>query len=100
MKFILRDFNDRNGQPAHWPYLRLSEVLLSYAEAINEYVGMPNTTAYDCVNEVRERVGLSALHEKMGRTSSVLCCANGRSNSGSRRFAGSELIRWGRDRFP
>ena len=22
MKFILRDFNDRNGQPAHWPYLR------------------------------------------------------------------------------
>lgn len=61
MKFIMREESDRRGIPVHWPYLRLSEVLLSYAEAINEYDGKPNTTAYDCINQIRNRVGLGNL---------------------------------------
>lgn len=61
VKFILTEESDRADIGAHWPYLRLPEVLLSYAEAINESEGGPNNTAYDCINEIRERVGLSEL---------------------------------------
>lgn len=60
MKFILQTESDRDTPP-QWPYLRLSEVLLSYAEAINEFKGGPDPTAYDCINQVRNRVGLPNL---------------------------------------
>lgn len=59
MKFVMREESDRVGLPVHWPYLRYSEVLLSYAEAINECNGGPNDLAYDCVKQIRERVGLT-----------------------------------------
>ncbi len=49
------------GAVDSWPYLRLAEVFLSYAEAINEANGAPNSVAYDMVNRVRNRVGLSDL---------------------------------------
>lgn len=44
-----------------WPYLRLSEILLSYAEALNEANGGPTAEAYAAINRVRNRVGLSNL---------------------------------------
>lgn len=59
MKFVMREESDRSGLPVQWPYLRLSEVLLSYAEAINEYNGRPDDLAYDCLRQIRERVGLT-----------------------------------------
>ncbi|MDR1153762.1 MAG: RagB/SusD family nutrient uptake outer membrane protein, partial [Bacteroidales bacterium] len=43
----------------HWPYLRLAEIYLSYAEALNE-VGR-TSEAFGYVNEVRARVGLNGL---------------------------------------
>ena len=52
---------DRVGRPIQWPYLRFAEVLLSYAEALNEFNGGPDALAYDCVNRVRNRVGLGNL---------------------------------------
>lgn len=61
MKFILQANSDRDDRPTQWPYLRLPEVLLSYAEAINEYKSGPDQTAYDCINQIRARVGLPAL---------------------------------------
>ena len=45
----------------HWPHLRLPEIYLTYAEAINEYNGAPTPEAYRCVNIVRNRVGLKDL---------------------------------------
>lgn len=60
-KFIMEKEADRVGRPIQWPYLRFAEVLLSYAEAINEYNGGPNALAYNCVNSVRNRVGLCDL---------------------------------------
>ena len=48
-----------------WPAMRLAEVLLSYAEAINEANGGPNTEAFDLVDRVRKRVGLSGLDRSM-----------------------------------
>ena len=59
MKFILQAASDRQNRPVQWPYLRLPEVLLSYAEAINEVEGPENALSY--VNQVRNRVGLSDL---------------------------------------
>jgi starch-binding outer membrane protein, SusD/RagB family len=61
-KFLL----ERNGATSinsivQWPYLRLSEIYLSYAEAINEASGGPTPEAYEAVNKVRNRVGLSNL---------------------------------------
>ena len=51
-----------------WPAMRLAEVFLSYAEAINEVNGGPNDIAYSYVNKVRNRVGLSDLPKDMDQT--------------------------------
>lgn len=44
-----------------WPYMRYSEVLLIYAEALNEAKGAPDGEAYDAINKVRKRAGLDPL---------------------------------------
>lgn len=61
-KFVL-DQNTATsyGSVVHWPYLRLAEIYLSYAEASNEFKNGPDAEAYRCVNIVRNRVGLSNL---------------------------------------
>lgn len=61
MKFIMQRTEDRANRPTQWPYLRLPEVMLSYAEAINEVRQGPDDTAFKMVNDVRARVGLSKL---------------------------------------
>lgn len=53
------------GAVDSWPLLRLAEVFLSYAEAINEANGGPTVEAYDLVDRVRKRVGLSGLNRSM-----------------------------------
>lgn len=50
-----------NGLPMVWPYIRLAEIYLIYAEAANQYEGAPSAKAYERVNAVRARVGLNAL---------------------------------------
>lgn len=51
-----------SSTPAHWPALRLSDLMLTYAEAKlqskNDYAG-----AIDLVDQVRARVGLGSLKE-------------------------------------
>lgn len=44
-----------------WPYMRYSEILLIYAEALSEANSGPGTDAYKAVNEVRKRAGLDDL---------------------------------------
>lgn len=66
MKFILQQTADRTQYRPQWPYLRLPEVYLSYAEIVNQLDG-PTTEAYKYVNKVRSRVGLSGLREKMDK---------------------------------
>lgn len=41
-----------------WPYLRLPEIYLSYAEALNEVNNGPTLIAYEYLNKTRERVGV------------------------------------------
>ena len=44
-----------------WVFMRYEETLLMYAEAMNEYLGVPVASVYNAVNQVRERVGMPAL---------------------------------------
>lgn len=44
---------------------KLSELYLSYAEALNEYYDSPTTEAYKAVNDIRERSGMPSLPDKL-----------------------------------
>lgn len=44
-----------------FPYMRYSEVLLIYAEALNESGNSPSEEAYAALNKVRQRAGLDPL---------------------------------------
>lgn len=54
-------FWDREAEPngqnseQNYPYMRYSEVLLMYAEALNEVNGAPTDEAYAAINRVRDR---------------------------------------------
>jgi hypothetical protein len=47
------------GSNDNWPVLRYADVLLMYAEALNEQSFIPDGPAYTYLNKVRERAGLS-----------------------------------------
>ena len=44
-----------------YPILRLADLYLLYAEALNEYLDAPNQEVWDYVNLVRERAGLETV---------------------------------------
>lgn len=67
MKHILQEKSDRAGRPVQWSYLRLAEMMLDYAEVINESQGGPTAEAYRLVNEVRSRVGLGPVRGGMSQ---------------------------------
>ena len=48
-----------------WPMIRLSELYLNYAEAINESNG-PNSDAYAALNVIRNRAGIQSVEEAWG----------------------------------
>ncbi len=64
-KFQNDHWKDEEGyrSPNNWRYIRYADVLLMYAEAINE-TGGPDQ-AYQYVDRVRERVGLARLSDVM-----------------------------------
>lgn len=53
-----------------WPMLRYAEILLTYAEAANEYSGtsdddiVDDDMIYTCINELRDRAGLPSISGK------------------------------------
>lgn len=52
----------QNGESdADFIYLRYADVLLMYAEALNEIYAGPNSIAYDAINAVRNRAGIGDL---------------------------------------
>lgn len=59
-KFIL-DFQKNKSKPTLWPYLRLSEIYLTYAEALTMKGRFGEAIAQ--VDAVRSRVGLKGLQE-------------------------------------
>ncbi len=60
LKFI-PDALPTTPQIVNCPIFRVNEVLLSYAEALNEFSAAPPPEAYDAVNKVRNRSGMPNL---------------------------------------
>jgi starch-binding outer membrane protein, SusD/RagB family len=56
------DQNTRTIVPYTWPAIRLSELYLMYAEALNESAG-PSQEAYQYIDSVRARAGLKGVVE-------------------------------------
>lgn len=56
-----------NGHIIQWPHLRIAEIYLSYAEALNEYNNGPNELAYHYVDKVRARVGMKGLKKGLSK---------------------------------
>ncbi len=50
-----------NNQSTNFPLIRYADVLLMYAEAVNEVNNGPNLEAYNAINKVRTRAGLPSL---------------------------------------
>jgi hypothetical protein len=92
-KFILDKTNATSiGAPAQWPYLRLAEIYLSYAEALNQ-VGRTED-AFTWVDQVRARVGLKGLKDSYpSRTWTKEVFLNEVLDERSREF-GLEDVRW------
>ncbi len=86
--------NDKSN--ANWYYLRYSDVLLLYAEALNEQLGGPNDAAYAAVNKVRNRAGVPTLASGMDQESFRQAIRDERAYElcfeGHRKM---DLIRWG-----
>lgn len=60
-KYYDPSVNPSTGESGiNFPIIRFADVLLEYAEALNEKNG-PVTEAYDAINKVRVRAGLAAL---------------------------------------
>lgn len=99
-KYTLK-FNDQpfiaNNYDNNWPYLRYADVLLMYAEAINEAGKGPDQLAYDQINAVRKRAGLGALPAGLGKNAFAMALEHERrvelAFEGHRWF---DLVRTGR----
>lgn len=80
----------------NFPLLRLADVKLLYAEAINETNGGPNSIAYQQVNDIRNRAGLPNLPSGLSKAQFLDRIMKERSiefvAEGNRHF---DLVRWG-----
>lgn len=98
---------DRNAaygaRKCHWPIIRLPEIYLSYAEAMNELNETNNAnslgkTAYDYVNMVRNRVGLRDLPKGLDKDSFREAVMRERAcEFGFEQVRFFDLIRWKRE---
>lgn len=88
MKYILQQADDRST-PEQWSNTRLAEIMLGYAEALNEVNPEPTEEAYNMVNQVRARVGLSELPEGLSHDNFLKAVLRERALE-----LGFEEVRW------
>ena len=96
IKYTQKHISDANYTNSNWHILRYSDVLLLYAEALNELNKKPVEDAYEAVNKVRRRAGLSDLKTGMSYEEFRQAVRDERSYElcfeGHRK---QDLIRWG-----
>lgn len=54
-----------------YPYMRVAELYLSYAEADFEYDGTLSEYGYECLNKIRRRCGLPTFQESWSRAGGI-----------------------------
>lgn len=90
------DKKNKNLTAINFPILRYSDVLLMIAECENETHSQPTTEAYNCINEVRKRAGISKLPQNLDTEDFRQAVKDERAMElcfeMTRRF---DLIRWG-----
>lgn len=98
MKFILQENADRANRPVQWPYLRLSEIMLDYAEVLTMANGAPTDQAIKLVDDVRARVGLSGYAgKKYTKEEFVDIILNEKAlELGFEEVRWFDLVRWGK----
>jgi hypothetical protein len=98
-KFLLeRNSSTSVGSIVHWPYLRLAEIYLSAAEALNEVNGGPTSEAYRFVNLIRARVGLPGLPDDLNKEEFREAVLQERAKElGYEEVRWFDLIRWKRE---
>ena len=88
--------SDANYTNTNWYLLRYSDVLLLYAEALNELNKAPTADAYAAINMVRRRAGLDNLQTGLSYEMFQQAVRDERSHElcfeGHRR---QDLVRWG-----
>ena len=97
LKKFLLDRNDATSTQSivQWPYLRLAEIYLTYAEAINEFNGGPTAEAYEAVNTVRARVGLGELPTNLNQVAFRKAVLNERAcELGFEENRWYDIVRW------
>lgn len=97
MKFILQEGADRANRPVQFSHTRLAEMMLGYAEVLNEVNNGPSAEAYKLVNDVRARVGLSELASGMNHDQFFEAVLRERAlELGFEEVRWFDLIRWNR----
>lgn len=95
-KFVLDRQGEYHQQPIHWPVLRLAEIYLSYAEALNECGN--SSEAYKYLNAVRARVGVGPLAPGLGKEAFREAVLNERAcEFGWEEVRFFDMIRWKRE---
>ncbi|MFT3702088.1 MAG: RagB/SusD family nutrient uptake outer membrane protein [Agriterribacter sp.] len=65
--FALTPLTNQSQSGINFPVIRYADILLLYAETLNEINGAPTQEAYDAINRVRERVHISDLPEGLSQ---------------------------------
>lgn len=95
-KFVLDRQGEYKQRIVQWPYLRMAELYLSYAEALNECNQTP--AAYTYINYVRNRVGLGNLTPGLDKTAFREAVLRERAcEFGWEEVRFFDLIRWKRE---
>ena len=81
------------------PFLRYADVLLMYAEAVNEIDGAPNETIYNYVKQLRDRAGIQTLpfstYNNHDAFLQFIKNERGRELFGEMNIRKFDLMRWG-----
>jgi hypothetical protein len=66
--YSISPLNDQTISGVNYPVIRYADVLLSYAEVLNELNGGPTADAYSAINLVRSRANVAALTPSLGQS--------------------------------
>lgn len=62
-KFVINEGQSTSTEEYPWPTMRLADLYLLYAEALNEASDAPSADAFNYINKVRQRAGITSVQE-------------------------------------
>jgi hypothetical protein len=62
-KFVINEGQSTSTEEYPWPTMRLADLYLLYAEALNEAADVPPADAFVYINKVRDRAGIGSVQD-------------------------------------